>query len=273
VTPTSPCRWAVVLGASSGVGAAIARDLAVEGGYDVFAVHRGNWPDGAAEVEAAVTAAGRRCVFWTADAGSAEAAAEGVARLRAVAGAQSVGFFVHSLASACVGRLAIGEDPLHPRQLTRTFDRMAHSFVYWAQGLHQGGLLAPGGRLLGLSNLMTDEVVRGAAAIAATKAALEMYVRHLALELGPLGHRVNLLKFGFVPTAAAQRTFPAEAFDRLQAVMQRGTPAGRLCTPDEVARFVTFLASPGAEWFNGATIDFTGAESQSFFDQLVYAGR
>jgi NAD(P)-dependent dehydrogenase (short-subunit alcohol dehydrogenase family) len=55
--------------------------------------------------------------------------------------------------------------------------------------------------------------------------------------------------------------------------MQRSTPAGRLCSPEEVARFVAFLASPDAEWFNGATIDFTGAESQSFFDQLVYAAR
>lgn len=264
--------WAVVLGASSGVGAAIATSLAREG-YDIFGVHRGNWPEDAAEVEAAVTAAGRRCHFWLADAGSAEAAAEGASRLREVVGVQGVGFFVHSLACACVGRLAVGPEPLHPRQLQRTFDRMAHSFVYWAQALYQGGLLAPGGRLLGLSNLMTEEVVRGAAAIAATKAALEMYVRHLAAELGPLGHRTNLLKFSFVPTAAARRTFPGEAIDRLSAVMTRSTPAGRLCQPEEVAKVVTFLASPAADWFNGATIDFTGAESQSFFDALVYPER
>ena len=267
--PESP-GWAVVLGGSSGIGAAIAQLLAVSPGLDLFVAHRGNWPEGAAEVEAAVAAAGRRCVFWTADAGTAEAASEGVARLREVAGAQNVRFFVHSLACACVGRLVVGDEPLHPRQLQRTFDRMAHSFVYWAQGLHQGGLLAPGARLLGLSNLMTEEVVRGAAAIAATKAALEMYVRHLALELGPLGHRVNLLKFAFVPTAAARRTFPGDALARLTDVMLSGTPAGRLCELEEVARLVSFLAGPHADWFNGATIDFTGAESQSFFDALVY---
>lgn len=267
---SAPAHWAVVLGGSSGTGAAIARTLATNPGLDLFVVHRGNWPEGAAEVEASVQAAGRRCVFWISDAGTPEAAAEGAARLREVAGAQSVRFFVHSLACASVGRLVIGPEPLHPRQLQRTFDRMAHSFVWWAQALHQGELLAPGARLLGLSNLMTDEVVRGAGAISATKAALEMYVRHLALELGPLGHRVNLLKFGFVPTAAAQRTFPGDAMERLRAVMTRGTPAGRLCDPEDVARLVAFLASPAADWFNGATIDFTGAESQSFFDALVF---
>lgn len=266
-------HWAVVLGGSSGVGAEIARALAVEPGLNLFVVHRGNWPEGAAEVEAAVVAAGRRCVFWTADAGSPEAAAEGASVLRECAGAHSVKFFVHSLASACVGSLVVGPEPLHPRQLQRTFDRMAHSFVYWAQALHHGGLLAPGARLLGLSNLMTDEVIRGAAAIAATKAALEMYVRHLAMELGPQGHRVNLLKFGFVPTAAARRTFPGGALERLTDVMTRGTPAARLCGPAEVAKLVSFLASPAAEWFNGATIDFTGAESQSFFDALVFPDR
>ncbi len=263
-------KWAVVLGASSGVGAAISAALAQEAGLNIFGVHRGNWPEGAADVHAAVVAAGRQCHFWQADASTAEAAAEGAVELHEVCGAGGVQFFVHSLASASVGRLVIGPEPLHPRQLTRTFDRMAHSFVYWAQALHGGGLLAPSARLLGLSNLMTDEIVRGAGAIAATKAALEMYVRHLALELGPLGHRVNLLKFSFIATAAARRTFPGDALERLSDVMRRSTPAGRLCQPDEVARVVAFLASPAAEWFNGATLDFTGAESQSFFDSLVF---
>ncbi len=167
----------------------------------------------------------------------------------------------------------IGDEPLHPRQLQRTFDRMAHSFVYWAQALHQGGLLAPGARLLGLSNLMADEVIRGAAAIAATKAALEMYVRHLALELGPLGHRVNLLKFGFVPTAAAQRTFPGDSLERLRGRDDPGH-AGRTPLRSGGRRPPRrFLASPAADWFNGATIDFTGAESQSFFDALVFPDR
>jgi NAD(P)-dependent dehydrogenase (short-subunit alcohol dehydrogenase family) len=150
---------------------------------------------------------------------------------------------------------------------------MAHSFVYWAAELVRLDLLAPGARLIGLTNPMTEAVVRNAALVSASKAALECYVRHLAVELGPLGHRVNLVKFGLVVTEAVRRTFPGEAVDRLDAVVRSMTPARRLCTIEEVAELVGFLAGPHGRWFNGAVIDFTGGESLAMFDQLVYGAR
>ena len=73
---------------------------------------------------------------------------------------------------------------------------MAHSFIYWVQELVAQDLLAPGAQLLGLSNPIVDQVVSGTVLVAATKAALEIYVRHFARELGPRGYRCNLLKFG-----------------------------------------------------------------------------
>lgn len=270
-------RWAVVLGVSSGVGAAVARDLSANAGYHIFGVHRGHWPDEAAQVAADVEASGRRCVLWEADAGSAagaEAGVEQLLELLAVEGGDgpkgTVAVLVHSLASASVGSLAVGQERLAPRQLESTFDRMAHSFVYWTRGLLDAGLLSPDARVLGLNNIMTRVVVRQTAAVAASKAALEQYCKHLAFELGPTGRRVNLLRFAYAPTVAATRTFGPEHIERLSAVMMRGTPARRLCGLEEVAAFVRVLVGPDAGWFNGADIDFTGAESQSFFDALVY---
>ena len=181
-----------------------------------------------------------------------------------------VAVLVHSLASASVGSLVTGAQPLAPRQIQSTFDRMAHSFVYWTQALLAAELLTPDARILGMHNIMTQVVVRNTALIAASKAALEQYCKHLAFELGPSGRRVNLLRFSFAPTAAAEATFGAENLARLGAVMQRGTPAGRLCTLEEVAAFARVVLGPEGAWFNGADIDFTGAESQSFFDGLVY---
>ncbi|MCA9558086.1 MAG: hypothetical protein KC583_05905, partial [Myxococcales bacterium] len=59
-------QWAVVLGASAGVGARIAEALAADPGLNVFAIHRGNWPEGAAQVRRAVNALGREYVEWRA---------------------------------------------------------------------------------------------------------------------------------------------------------------------------------------------------------------
>lgn len=262
-------RWAVVLGASSGTGAAIAETIARRRRWHVFGVHRGNWPEGAAAVQGAVEGAGARCEMWVHDAGTATAAEEGAERLAEVAGPASVGLLVHSLASTAVGRLAIDE-AVAPRQIEASFDRMAHSFVYWTRALYRRGLLAPGAQILGLSNLMTEALVRNTAVISATKAALEMYVRHLAMELGPEGYRVNLLKFGLVVTEAARCTFPDAVFDRLVEVMTRASHTRRLLDLQEVADFVDHLAGPEARWFNGATIDFNGGEPLTFFDALMH---
>lgn len=270
-------RWAVVLGVSSGVGAAVARSLSADAGLNIFGVHRGHWPEAADQVVADVEATGRKCRMWVADAGSAQAAEEGVAHLRTLLGDPHdsthpgpVAVLIHSLASAAVGPLAQGEGRLAPRQIESTFDRMAHSFVYWTRGLLEADLLTPDARILGLNNIMTRVVVRHTAAVAASKAALEQYCKHLAFELGPSGRRVNLLRFAYAPTVAATRTFGADHIEHLSAVMRRGTPAGRLCGLDEVADFVRVLVGREAAWFNGADIDFTGAESQSFFDALVH---
>ena len=265
--------WFVVLGCSTGTGRAVAQ-AAADAGYDVFGIHRGNWPEGAAAVERYVQASGRRIVLWQADGAEPEAATRGAALLQEHAGPGSVRLFVHAIASASVGRLTVGDDPLAPRQLQSTFDRMAHSFVWWCHALHSQGLLDPqGAQLLGLSNLMTEHVIRGAAAISASKAALHQYVKHMAVELGPEKHRVNLLKFAMVLTEALHVTFSAEDVGKLVRTMERSVPAGRLLTVDEVGELVVWLASDQARWFNGAEIDFTGAESHAFFDALIYPDR
>jgi NAD(P)-dependent dehydrogenase (short-subunit alcohol dehydrogenase family) len=263
-------KWAVVLGASQGTGAAIARALARDPGLHVFGAHRGNHPDSAVHVEEDIRALGRRVHLRRGDAGTLEGAQQGAAELLSVAGPRSVAILVHSLANASVGHLASGgQGQLTPRQVHKTFDSMAHSFLFWSQELLALDLLAPGAHLLGLSNWMTDSVLRGTSLIAATKEALGVYVRHLAHELGPRGYRVNLLKFGGVITEAVEKTFGSDNLPRLEHLLARLAPARRLSTVEEVGRFVSVLANGSAGRFNGATIDFTGGEAQGLFDVLM----
>src|SRR5262249_41781059 len=139
----------------------------------------------------------------------------------------------------------------------------------WTQELVKKDLLAPNARLLGLSNTSSDHVMSGTSLIAAVKAALGTYVQHLAHELGPQGHRVNLLKFAAVVTPAVRRTFGDERFEMLRRVLVETTPARRMCTLKEVADLVSLLTSDRTDWFNGAILDFTGSEFQSTVDHLI----
>lgn len=265
--------WAVILGASSGVGESIARCLAEKAEHDIFGVHRGNWPGQARPLRASIEAAGRRAEMFVTDAASEAAAEEGAQRLLAVAGTQSVSVFVHSIASASVGPLVTGNNLVHSAQIESTFTRMAHSFLYWVRALHRHRLLAPDATIIGLTNLMPEHVIRNAGLIAASKAALEQYVRHLAYELGPEGIRVCLLRFGLVVTPAVRRSFSESVLSTLEETMRSNTVSKQLCSPDEVAECVRFLASSSGRFFHGATLDFSGAESHAFFDRLVYGER
>lgn len=267
-------QWSVVLGASVGTGAAIARAVAARPGLNVFGVHRGRHPEDAAQVVAQVEALGRRIHLHQADAASIEGAEAGAAQALEICGHQGVRLFVHSLASASLGDLAApGEHRLSARQIHKTFDVMAHSFLFWARALLDQEVLAPGARLLALSNPLDVSLIRACGLIAATKAALEGYVRALALELGPLGYRVNLLRFPTVITPAVEVVYGKEELDRIVALHQRMIPAGRMCTVDEVGRLVGLLAEPETEWFNGASIDFTGGMTLGMAELLLGATR
>ncbi len=263
-------KWALVLGSSCGAGAAIARALAKDPGFHIFGVHRGNYPDEAASVARAVEEAGRRIHFRIGDGGTLDGVKRGADELAAIAGPKSVSMMIHSLANASVGRLASGaNDELAPWQVHKTFDSMAHSFLFWTQELLARDLLAPGAQILGLTNWMTDSVLQGTALIAATKEVLGVYTRHLARELGPRGYRVNLLKFGGIFTPAVEKTFGPKRLSRLRDVLISLSASGTISTADEVGAFVSTLANDHAARFNGATIDFTGGESQGFFDALM----
>jgi NAD(P)-dependent dehydrogenase (short-subunit alcohol dehydrogenase family) len=85
-----------------------------------------------------------------------------------------------------------------------------------------------------------------------------------AVELGPYGIRVNCVCPGYVATGMQERELEWEAALRGKAVPDvaddyvRLTPMGRMETPEDVARVVLFLCQPGSEFISGAAIDVTG---------------
>jgi enoyl-[acyl-carrier-protein] reductase (NADH) len=94
-------------------------------------------------------------------------------------------------------------------------------------------------------------------AVSAAKAALESYCRQLAFELGPHGITANAVQAGVTVTAALNKIPGSQEI--IKHAMDRN-PAGRLTTPEDVARAIVLFASDHGAWMNGTVIRLDGGE-------------
>lgn len=277
-TSTQPLQqpepWALILGVSSGSGHDIAKAVARDPGLHVFGAHRNNWRPQVDALAADIAAQGKKFHEYIGDAGTVEGVEAAADQLAATVPPRSIRLFVHAIANASLGLFLPGGEgafrQFQPKNFHKTMDSMANSFAWWAQALVARDLLAPGAQLLGLTNPIADSLIHNFAIITASKAALQVYIKHLAWELGPLGYRVNLLNYGTVDTVAVKRAFTPEKWQRFIDVVEQAIPAKRMLTTPEVGALVSLLLRPEAAWFNGATIDFTGGQSHGLLDLLLY---
>lgn len=117
--------------------------------------------------------------------------------------------------------------------------------------------MLPGASIVGISSLGAQRVLENYTLVGTSKAALEALVRYLAVELAPLGIRVNAVSGGVVQTDALEH-FPNRA-----EMLRSGAdnPVGRLVAPEDIAGAVTFLCSPQAEMIRGQTLIVDGGFS------------
>jgi enoyl-[acyl-carrier protein] reductase III len=258
-------KWALILGASSGFGAASARALA-RAGMDIFGVHldlKSTLPR-AKQVIADVEALGRRAVFFNKNAADARKRGQMLDKMQEVLGESEPSGTVHvMLHSLAFGTLLPfiptepGEELVDQKRMDMTLNVMAHSLVYWVQDLVRRDLLKRGSRVFSMTSGGSRRVVRHYGAVSAAKAALESHTRQLALELAPRGILVNALMGGLTDTPAL-RAIPGHEQMIEQAL--RFNPSGRMTTPEDIAGTLVALADPGLTWITGAVIRVDGGE-------------
>ena len=267
--------WALILGASSGFGAACGAELA-RSGFDIFGVHldRRSTAELVAAAKAGIEQAGGKAVFFNVNAASDEARAEVIAAIEKEVGNSSeaasgseagnpkeapVRVLFHSLAFGALKSFASEkpEENLTRAQFEMTLDVMANSLVYWSRDLVVKKLMGRDGRIYAMTSSGGTRVWPAYGAVSAAKAALESHCRQLALELAPRGIAVNAIRAGVTDTPAL-RKIPGN--EKMIEIAKERNPSGRLTTPEDVARLVAVLADPRSGWLTGNTLGVDGGE-------------
>ena len=239
-------KVAVVTGASKGIGAAIAEELAAQGAAVV--VNYAASADGAAEVVRKIQANGGKAKAIRADVSK-----PGEARQLIDAALKEFGRIDVLVNNAAVydfkGLAEISEE-----HYDRMFDLNVKGLLFTTQAAAKafdGG----GGAIINISSMASVGAVPGASIYSATKAAIDSFTRTLAAELGPRKILVNSILPGPVET---EGTREMANWDDFQAQMIPRTPLGRIGQPRDIATVVSFLASDEAGWITGQMIPVAG---------------
>jgi NAD(P)-dependent dehydrogenase (short-subunit alcohol dehydrogenase family) len=254
--------WALILGASSGFGAAAALELA-RAGMNIFGVHldrRDKLPQ-LDELQAKIRELGRDAVFFNVNASDDMYRLQTVDRIQERLAEEPGGtlrVLLHSLAFGTLKPLAGAELVVTKKQLEMTVDTMGHSLVYWVQDCLRAGMFDRGARILAMTSAGGSRVIPTYGAVSAAKAAIESHIRQLAIELAPAGITANAILAGVTDTPAL-RLIPGH--EKIMEIARSRNPHRRLTLPEDVARCIVALCHPATYWLTGNTLQVDGGES------------
>ena len=251
--------WALILGASSGFGAATCRELA-NLGMNIYGIHLDR-KSGMKDVDTLVSDLKNMNVEVKFNNMSAtdEIKRHNVIKELEALGKIRIKIFMHSLAFGAL-KPVIDSNPtnsLQQKQVEMTLDVMGNSLLYWTQNLYYAGLIQKGSQIFTMTSAGGHRQWKAYGAVSAAKASLESYSRQLALELSEYGIGVNAIQAGVTDTPAL-RKIPGN--EKMLKNAKQNNPGKRLTSPQDVAKTIALLGSSEESWLTGNTIRVDGGE-------------
>jgi meso-butanediol dehydrogenase/(S,S)-butanediol dehydrogenase/diacetyl reductase len=242
-------RVAVVTGASSGIGAAIAIAFA-ENGWDVLAAGR---DETRLEEVADVS---ERIVTWAGELGDSEDCDELISD--AIDEFGRIDCLVNNAGVLLRGDVAETSDDDWRQTMTVNLD-----VPFWLSRAGLPHLLRTGGSIINIASDWGLNAADRAAAYAASKGGLVLLTKSMARDHARDGLRVNAICPGDVdtPMLAAEAEASGMAIDDYMEEAADAVPSGRVAEPEDVASLALFLAGEAATHINGAAILVDGGAS------------
>ena len=240
-------RYALVTGASRGMGRAIAIELAKDG-CSILLNYKSNHA-AAQEAKRLIEEVG----------GEAELMPFDVSQPDAVNAALDAWFAAHpeDYIDVLVNNAGIVDDEImlmmEPEQWHRVIDVNLNGFFYCTRRIIEGMVENHHGRVINIASIAGQIGFSGPAHYAAAKAALIGATHSLAVELAPKHITVNAVAPGFISTDMTMQGIEKGEYLRLDIPMRR------LGTPEEVAYLVSFLCGHRADYISGQVIGINGA--------------
>lgn len=239
-------KVAVVTGASKGIGAAIAQQLAQDGAAVI--VNYSSSPQGAEAVVAAIRKGG----------GKAKAVQANVSKpaeaKQLIAAAVSEFGRIDTLVNNAAVYEFLPLDQITETHFDRMFDLNVKGLLFTTQAA-AAAMDGKGGTIINIGSMASLSAPAGGSVYSASKAALDAFTRSLAAELGPRSILANAVLPGPVETEGAQGM---PNWDEFKKMLIPRTPLGRVGQPRDIAKVVSFLASEDAGWITGQIIPVAG---------------
>jgi 3-oxoacyl-[acyl-carrier protein] reductase len=254
-------KWALVCGASKGIGAAAARALA-DLGSDVTLVARTEKSLKATFQQ--LTAVGRqRHDYFTADFDDPPGLQ--VALDEWLKHHPKVHILVNNTGGPPGGPVTAAK----PEEFQAAFNRHLICNQLLVQAIWPRMREAGYGRIINVISTSVKEPIKGLGVSNTVRGAVASWAKTLAGELGQYGITVNNVLPGFTRTARMESLFSARAekekrsVAEIEAEARARIPLGRIADPDEIGAAIAFLASPAASYISGVSLPVDGGRIQS----------